>query len=220
MTRRLVIGITGASGTIYGIRALQLVREIGDVETHLVMSYGARLTMSHELDITVSEVHSLADAVYNERDLGAALSSGSFQTVGMFVAPCSIKALSGIANSYSDNLITRAADVTLKEKRRLVLMVRESPLHVGHLRLMTLAAEAGATICPPVPAFYTKPRNLGDMIDHTIGRALDLFGFDSAAVNRWPGRQGTDTHKEAWTDEQGEDATPCEDLIRGSEVFF
>lgn len=184
---KLVVGITGASGIIYGVRALQMLRAMNEVETHLVMSYGARLTLSQELDMTVSEVHALADVVYNDRDLGAALSSGSFKTAGMLVAPCSIKALSGIANSYADNLVTRAADVTLKEQRRLVLMVRESPLHAGHLRLMTMAAEAGAVICPPVPAFYTKPQSLDDVVNHTVGRALDLFGFESPTVRRWSG---------------------------------
>lgn len=187
MKRRLVVGITGASGVIYGVRALQLLQAIDDVEVHLVMSHGARLTLRQELDMTAGEVASLADVVYNEKDLGARLSSGSFDTMGMVVMPCSIKALSGIANSYSDNLVTRAADVTLKEQRRLVLVVRESPLHAGHLRLLTLAASAGAIICPPVPAFYTRPKNLDDMVDHTVGRILDLFGFDAGVVQRWSG---------------------------------
>jgi 4-hydroxy-3-polyprenylbenzoate decarboxylase len=187
MKRRLVVGITGASGVIYGVRALQLLQKIDDVEVHLVMSHGARLTLRQELDMTASEVASLADRVYNEKDLGSRLSSGSFDTMGMVVVPCSIKALSGIANSYSDNLVTRAADVTLKEQRRLVLVVRESPLHAGHLRLLTLAASAGAIICPPVPAFYTRPKSLDDMVNHTVGRILDLFGLDAGVVQRWSG---------------------------------
>lgn len=192
MTRRLVVGITGASGIIYGVRALQMLRAMGEVETHLVMSYGARLTLSQEMDMAVSEVNALADVVHNDRDLGSALSSGSFKTAGMLVAPCSIKALSGIANSYADTLVTRAADVTLKEQRRLVLMVRESPLHTGHLRLMTMASEVGAVICLPVPAFYTRPQSLDDVVNHTVGRALDLFGFESPSVRRWAGVRSID----------------------------
>jgi 4-hydroxy-3-polyprenylbenzoate decarboxylase len=187
MKRRLVVGITGASGVIYGVRALQLLQKVDDVEAHLVMSHGARLTLRQELDMTVGEVTALADVVYNEKDLGAKLSSGSFDTMGMVIMPCSIKALSGIANSYSDNLVTRAADVTLKEQRRLVLMVRESPLHAGHLRLLTLAASAGAVICPPVPAFYTRPKTLDDVVEHTVGRILDLFGLETGVVQRWSG---------------------------------
>lgn len=185
MTRRLVIGMTGASGVVYGVRALQVLREVGDVETHLVMSQGARLTLNYEMDMTVEDVKGLADVVHSERDLGASLSSGSFQTIGMLVIPCSIKTLSGVANAYSDNLIVRAADVTLKERRRLVLLVRETPLHAGHLRLMSQATEAGAVILPPVPAFYGRPETLDDVIDQTVGRSLDLFGIDTGRVHRW-----------------------------------
>lgn len=194
MMRRLVIGMTGASGVVYGVRALQVLREVGDVETHLVMSQGARLTLNYEMDMPVEDVKALADVVHSERDLGASLSSGSFQTIGMLVIPCSIKTLSGVANAYSDNLIVRAADVTLKERRRLVLVVRETPLHAGHLRLMSQATDAGAVILPPVPAFYGRPETLDDVIDQTVGRSLDLFGIDTGRVHRW---------KEEGTEEKG-----------------
>jgi 4-hydroxy-3-polyprenylbenzoate decarboxylase len=185
---RLVVAITGASGVVYGIRALGLLREQAPhVESHLVLSRGARLTLAHETGTTVTAVKALADVVYNEHDLGAALSSGSFQTMGMLVLPCSIKTLSGIANCFSDNLVTRAADVTLKERRRLVLVVRETPLHAGHLRLMTHATEAGAVIMPPVPAFYNRPSSLDEVVDQTVGRCLDLFGINTRVVRRWSG---------------------------------
>ena len=188
MTRRLIVAITGASGAIYGVRALELLRACGDVETHLVLSKGARTTIGYELDISVPEIMELADVVHQEANLGASIASGSFATEGMLVAPCSIKALSGIATSYADNLVTRAADVVLKERRRLVLLVRETPLHAGHLRLMSMATESGAVVMPPVPSFYHRPTSLDDVVDQTVGRALDLFGIQTPVVHRWTGR--------------------------------
>jgi 4-hydroxy-3-polyprenylbenzoate decarboxylase len=183
--RRLVIAITGASGAIFGIRALELLRGVEDVETHVVVTRGARRTILEETDHTVAEVCALADHVHAEHDLGAAVSSGSFRTDGMLVAPCSIKTLSAIVNCYADNLVVRAADVTLKEGRKLVLLVRETPMHKGHLRLLLSAAENGATIMPPVPAFYHRPDTIEALVDQTVGRALDQFGFDLDVVRRW-----------------------------------
>jgi 4-hydroxy-3-polyprenylbenzoate decarboxylase len=181
---RLVVGISGASGVIYGVRLLKLLKKL-PVETHLVMSRSAELTLAYETDLKVSEVQALADAVYPVGDLGAALSSGSFRTLGMIVAPCSVRSLGEIAAGTGSTLLTRAADVTLKERRRLVLMVRETPLHLGHLRAMLAVTEMGAIIAPPVPAFYARPQSLEEMVDHTLGRVLDLFGLDSGTVRRW-----------------------------------
>ena len=181
---RLVVGISGASGVIYGVRLLELLKKL-PVETHLVMSRSAELTLAYETDLKVSEVQALADAVYPVGDLGAALSSGSFRTMGMVVAPCSVRSLGEIAAGTGSSLLTRAADVTLKERRRLVLMVRETPLHMGHLRAMLALTEMGAIIAPPVPAFYARPQSLEEMVDHTLGRVLDLFGLDSGTVRRW-----------------------------------
>jgi flavin prenyltransferase len=183
--RRLIVGISGASGVIYGIRTLQVLREIPDIETHLVLTPSAKRTISEETDWAAEAVEALADVVHNHRDIGAAIASGSFQTMGMLVAPCSIKSLSGIVNSYSDNLLIRAADVCLKEQRRLVLMVRETPFHLGHLELMANAARYGALIVPPVPAFYNKPQSIDDIIDHSVGKALDLFGIGHRLYKRW-----------------------------------
>lgn len=188
---RLIVAITGASGAVYGVRMLQVLRERADVETHLILTRGARATIGYELDLTVPEIQALADVVHPETNLGASISSGSFQTLGMIVAPCSMKALSGIANSFSDNLVIRAADVVLKERRRLVLLVRETPLHAGHLRLMVHATENGAIVMPPVPAFYHRPATIEALVDQTVGRALDLFGLGSGHVHRWSGH-GTD----------------------------
>jgi 4-hydroxy-3-polyprenylbenzoate decarboxylase len=188
MSRRIVVGISGASGAVFGIRALEMLREIDDLETHLVISAGARTTIAMETDQTVDEVNGLADVVHKESNLAASISSGSFRTDGMLIAPCSIKTLSAIANSFADNLLARAADVTLKERRPLVLLFRETPLHVGHIRLMLQAAEAGATLMPPVPAFYHRPRTIDDVVDQTVGRALDQLGLDAPAVSRWSGR--------------------------------
>jgi 4-hydroxy-3-polyprenylbenzoate decarboxylase len=187
-SKRIVIGITGASGVIYGIRLLEILRELG-VGTHLVMSQAARITLAMESDLKADDVEALADVVHSNKDVGAVCSSGSFRTMGMIVAPCSIKTLSEIATGVTSTLISRAADVTLKERRRLVLMLRETPLHLGHIRAMAAATEAGAIICPPVPAFYTRPQSLDEMVDHTLGRVLDLFDIDAGLAHRWTGRK-------------------------------
>lgn len=178
MTRRLVVGISGASGVIYGIRMLEVLRDVADVETHLVMSAAARQTIALETDWSHGDVEALADVVYKPGDIAAALSSGSFRTMGMVVIPCSMGTLSDIATSSSDNLLARAADVTLKEHRRLILVPRESPLHLGHLRLMVQSAEIGAIVCPPMPAFYQRPQTIGQIIDHTLSRLLDLLEIE------------------------------------------
>ncbi|HEX9464672.1 MAG TPA: UbiX family flavin prenyltransferase [Alphaproteobacteria bacterium] len=182
--RRLIVGISGASGTIYGVRLLQVLSG-SDIETHLVMTRSAEVTMAYEMDMKVKDIHALADIVYPVADIGAAISSGSFKTEGMIVAPCSIRSLAEIAYGNTTNLLSRAADVVLKERRRLVLMVRETPLHVGHLRAMTHVSEIGAIVMPPVPAFYARPKTVDDMVNHTVGRALDLFGIDNSLVRRW-----------------------------------
>ncbi|WP_320712795.1 UbiX family flavin prenyltransferase [Enterobacter cloacae] len=173
--KRLIVGLSGASGAIYGVRLLQVLRDVAEVETHLVMSQAARQTLSLETDLSLRDVQALADVVHDARDIAASISSGSFKTAGMVILPCSIKTLSGIVNSYTDTLVTRAADVVLKERRPLVLCVRETPLHLGHLRLMTQAAELGAVIMPPVPAFYHRPASLDDVINQTVNRVLDQF---------------------------------------------
>ncbi|BBT91624.1 UbiX family flavin prenyltransferase [Enterobacter mori] len=187
--KRLIIGISGASGAIYGVRLLQVLRDVAGVETHLVMSQAARQTLSLETDLSLRDVQALADVVHDARDIAASISSGSFKTAGMVILPCSIKTLSGIVNSYTDTLVTRAADVVLKERRPLVLCVRETPLHVGHLRLMTQAAELGAVIMPPVPAFYHRPQTLDDIINQTVNRVLDQFDIDlpEDLFIRWQG---------------------------------
>ena len=182
--QRLIVGISGASGVIYGVRLLESLRNL-TVETHLVMSKPAEVTLAYETELKVSDVHGLADVWYPAGDMGAALSSGSFRTLGMVVAPCSMRTLAEIAGGVTTSLLTRAADVVLKERRRLVLMVRETPLHSGHLRNMLTVSEMGAIIAPPVPAFYARPAGLDDMIDQTVGRVLDLFDFESDAVRRW-----------------------------------
>ena len=187
--KRLIIGISGASGAIYGVRLLQVLREVPDIETHLVMSQAARQTLSLETDLSLRDVQALADVVHDARDIAASISSGSFRTMGMVILPCSMKTLSGIVNSYTDGLLTRAADVVLKERRPLVLCVRETPLHLGHLRLMTQAAEIGAVIMPPVPAFYHRPQTIDDIINQTVNRVLDLFNIDlpHELFTRWQG---------------------------------
>lgn len=187
--KRLIIGLSGASGAIYGVRLLQVLRDVADVETHLVMSQAARQTLSLETDLSLRDVQALADVVHDARDIAASISSGSFKTAGMVILPCSIKTLSGIVNSYTDTLVTRAADVVLKERRPLVLCVRETPLHLGHLRLMTQAAELGAVIMPPVPAFYHRPQTLDDIINQTVNRVLDQFDIDlpDDLFTRWQG---------------------------------
>jgi 4-hydroxy-3-polyprenylbenzoate decarboxylase len=184
--QRLVVGITGASGVILGIRLLEVLRPM-PVETHLVLSPAGRATIAQETDWKVSDVLDLADVSYSHADIGAAIASGSFTTLGMVVIPCSIKTLSSVANSYADDLMARAADVTLKEGRPLVLVVRETPLHRGHLRLMSLAAEAGAVIFPPVPAFYSRPQSLEEMVDNTVGRVLARLGIENAGYQEWRG---------------------------------
>ncbi|HVC57836.1 MAG TPA: UbiX family flavin prenyltransferase [Stellaceae bacterium] len=181
---RLVVGISGASGAIYGARLLELLRPLA-VETHLVMSRSAEVTLALETDLKPADLRSRADVVHRADDLAAAISSGSFPTLGMIVAPCSVRSMAEIASGATTTLLTRAADVTLKERRRLVLVVRETPLHTGHLRTMTALSEIGAIIAPPVPAFYAKPQSLAEMIDQTLGRILDLFGLDAGTVRRW-----------------------------------
>ena len=186
MKPRLVVGISGASGVVYGIRLLELLRPTV-IETHLVMSRSAKVTLTQELDIGVAEVSALAKVVHQFDNIGASISSGSFRTLGMVIAPCSMRSLAEIASGVTSSLVTRAADVVLKERRRLVLIVREAPLHLGHLRSMTAATEMGAIVYPPVPAFYARPENLEQMVDHTLGRVLDLFDIETRAVSRWGG---------------------------------
>ncbi len=187
--KRLIVGISGASGVIYGVRMLQILKTLPDVETHLVMSNAARQTLALESDYSVREVQGFADVVHDVRDIAASISSGSFKTAGMIILPCSMKTLSGIVHSYSDGLLTRAADVVLKERRKLVLCVRETPLHVGHLRMMTTAAEMGAIIMPPMPAFYHRPGNVAQIIDQTINRVIDQFDMTlpEDLFTRWQG---------------------------------
>lgn len=183
-TIRLVVGISGASGVIYGVRLLEALKQL-PIETHLVMTRTAEVTLAHETRMKVAAVRRLADVAHRIDDLAAAISSGSFRTLGMIVAPCSMRSLGEIANGISSNLLTRAADVVLKERRRLVLVTRETPLHAIHLRNMLALSEMGAIIAPPVPAFYNKPQGLDDIVDHTVGRVLDLFDLDTGKVKRW-----------------------------------
>ncbi|MDB5556422.1 MAG: hypothetical protein JWL86_6406 [Rhizobium sp.] len=182
--RRLIVGISGASGVIYGIRLLEVLRDIG-LETHLIMSSAAEVTLAHETDMKVVDVRALASHWYAPGNIAAGISSGSFRTMGMIIAPCSIRTMSEIATGMTTGLMSRAADVVLKERRRLVLMVRETPLHLGHLQTMTRLAEMGAIIAPPVPAFYNRPATLADLVDHSVGRVLDLFDLDAGIVRRW-----------------------------------
>jgi 4-hydroxy-3-polyprenylbenzoate decarboxylase len=184
MKKRIVIGISGASGVTYGVRMLDVLRET-DFETHLIISNAGRLNIEIETSYKPADVEAMADFVYDHKDMAASLASGSFLTEGMVVVPCTIKSLSGIANSYNENLLVRTADVTLKEKRKLVLVVRETPLHVGHLRLMTQAAEMGAHILPPVPSFYHQPETIEDIIDQTIGKVFDYMGIEHDLFRRW-----------------------------------
>jgi 4-hydroxy-3-polyprenylbenzoate decarboxylase len=182
---KFIIGISGATGAIYGIRLLEALRHREGFETHLVITEMGRATISMETDYTVQTVEKLATHVYNIKDLAAAISSGSYRTDGMIVAPCSVKTLSAVANCTNDNLLTRAADVTLKERRRLVLLFRETPLHAGHCRLMLDATRNGAIVMPPLPAFYTRPQTINELVDHTVGRVLDLWGVDFGGLKRW-----------------------------------
>ena len=181
---RLIVGITGASGAVYGLCALDLLRALG-VETHLVTSRAAALTLSSETDLSLADLHSRADVVHKTADVGASIASGSFKTLGMLIAPCSMRTVSAIAYGGGDNLLVRAADVVLKERRRLVLMTRESPLHLGHLRAMAQATEMGAVIAPPAPAFYAKPKTIEEMVEQTVARTLDLFELDAPQTRRW-----------------------------------
>lgn len=182
--QRLVVGISGASGIIYGVRLLQLLRD-HPVETHLVMSKSAELTLNYELDMSADEVRSLAAEVHAIKNVGASIASGSFPALGMIIAPCSVRTMSEIATGVTSSLLTRAADVTLKERRKLVLMVREAPLHTGHLRTMTALSEMGAIIAPPMPAFYARPQTIDDLVNHSVARVLDLFDIDTQGIKRW-----------------------------------
>ncbi len=188
---RLIVGISGASGTIYGVRLLEMLRA-AEIETHLVMSKSAEMTLVYETDLKPKDVRALASVHYPISDIGAAISSGSFPTMGMVVAPCSIRTMSEIASGVTASLLSRAADVVLKEKRRLVLALRETPLHVGHLRSMLTLAEIGAVVAPIVPAFYNRPKTVDDIVNHTCGRLLDLFGIDTGVVKRWKGGRPDD----------------------------
>ncbi len=184
---RIIIGISGASGAIYGIRLLEALRDQKSVETHLVMSSTGRMNIQIETDWKAQDVERLADVVHRNNDIGAMIASGSYQSDGMIVAPCSMKTLSAIVNSYADNLLCRAADVMLKERKRLILVPRESPLHSGHCRLLYKAARMGIDIAPPMPAFYNRPQSVDDIVNHTVGRLLDLLGLESGMVKRWEG---------------------------------
>lgn len=190
MPKRLIIALSGASGQIYGIRLLEILKQTPEIETHAVISPSAAMTIAQETAYTPKQVESLADVLYRPGDIGAAIASGSYETMGMIVAPCSIKSLSSIAHSYDADLLTRAADVQLKEGRPVVLVVREAPLHLGHLRLMTQAAEIGCVIFPPVPAFYSLPQTLDDMIDNTCGRILARIGIANELYKEWMGMRG------------------------------
>ena len=189
--RRLVVGISGASGTIYGVRLLEMLKKT-DIETHLIMSKSAEMTLVYETDLKPKDVRALATVNHPMADIGASISSGSFPTMGMIVLPCSIKTMSEIATGVTSSLLSRAADVVLKEKRRLVLAVRETPLHGGHLRTLTTLADIGAVVAPIVPAFYNKPKTVDDIINHTVGRLLDFFGVETKAVKRWEGGPAED----------------------------
>jgi 4-hydroxy-3-polyprenylbenzoate decarboxylase len=189
LKKRLIVGISGASGIIYGIRLLEVLREVDGIETHLIISSAAKRTALLETDYTIDQIQSLADKVYSFNDIAASISSGSYKTIGMVIIPCAVKTLSGIANSYNDNLILRAADVVLKDQRRLVLVLRETPLHLGHVRLMAQVIEMGAILMPPMPAFYHRPQTIDDIINQTVNRVLDLFDIELPAdlFNRWQG---------------------------------
>ncbi len=184
---RLIVGMSGASGVIYGVRLLEALKRESDAETHLILSDSAKININLETEWSVKDVQALADHVHSNRDIAATIASGSFQTAGMIVVPCAMKTLSAIANSYADSLIVRAADVILKERRRLVLVPRETPLHTGHCELLYKASQLGAIIAPPMPAHYIKPQSIDDLVNHHVGRILDLFDIDSAFVKRWQG---------------------------------
>lgn len=192
---QLIIGMSGASGVIYGIRLLEVLKGVADVETHLIMSESAKLNIGIETEWSPADVKALADHVHSNKDIAANIASGSFQTAGMIVAPCAIKTLSAIANSYADSLIVRAADVVLKERRRLVLVPRETPFHTGHCELLLKASQIGAIIAPPMPAMYIKPQSIDDLVNHHVGRVLDLFDLDPGIVSRWQGSRGMESGK-------------------------
>ena len=185
--KRLIIAITGATGAVYGVRLLQVLRASSGIETHLLVSDAGVLNLNQELDMNRKDVEALAHVVHNVRDVGASIASGSFQTEGMIVAPCSMRTLAAVAHGLSDNLISRAADVVLKERRRLLLMVRETPFNLAHLRNMTAVTEMGGIIYPPLPGFYQRPQSIAEMVDHTVGRVLDLFTVEHALTPRWNG---------------------------------
>jgi 4-hydroxy-3-polyprenylbenzoate decarboxylase len=205
--KRLIVGISGASGVIYGIRMLEMLKAIGGVETHLVMSRYARMNIEIETTYTPQYVEDLADEVHSYSNQAASISSGSFKTDGMVIAPCSMKTLSGIANSSADSLLVRAADVVLKEQRRLVLMPREAPLHVGHCKLLYEVAQLGAVIAPPMPAFYNQPQTIDDLVNQSVGRVLDLFDLDTGILKRWEGLNNR-SDKPAENEEADESTTP------------
>jgi flavin prenyltransferase len=188
--RKLIVAITGATGAIYGVRILDMLRKLGGVETHLLISSAGWLNIQHELQLTKDDLHARADVVHSVRDVGASIASGSFATDGMIIAPCSMKTLASVAHGLSDNLIARAADVTLKERRRLVLLVRETPFNLAHLRNMTAVTEMGGVIFPPLPAFYNQPASIDEMVDHTVARVLDLFALGPALSPAWQGLRG------------------------------
>jgi flavin prenyltransferase len=206
--RRMIVGISGATGAIYGLRLLDVLRGL-DIETHLVISKAGERSLCYEIDLTVREVRAMADHWYADADIGAAIASGSFRTMGMVVAPCSVRSLSAIAGGGTDGLLTRAADVCLKERRRVVLMFREAPLHAGHVRAMARATENGAVVFPPVPAFYDRPQSIDEMVNHTVGRVLDLFDVDAGIVRRWTGRPAPAASAARILAKSSEEATPC-----------
>jgi 4-hydroxy-3-polyprenylbenzoate decarboxylase len=212
--KRIIVGISGASGVIYGIRLLEVLRSVEGIETHVVISPAAHRTLALETDLPPKHVEAIADKVYRPGDIAAAISSGSFRAAGMIVAPCSIKTISGIAMSYSENLLLRAADVTLKERRPLVLLVRETPLHLGHLRLLVQVAELGAVVMPPMPAFYHRPKTLEEVIDQTVNRSLDMLGveLDHDLFTRWQGPPEKSTHRSL----AGIDHTPTDPSLNGA----
>ncbi len=195
MTKRIIVGVTGAAGSIYGVRILQELRNASNIETHLIVSRAGLLNVATELDMQRSELEALADVVHSDRDIGANIASGSYQTDGMIIAPCSMKTLAAIGTGLTDNLVSRAADVVLKERRRLVLMVREAPLNLVHLRNMTTVTEMGGVIFPPVPSFYAKLESIEAMVDQSVGRVLDLFELNSDLVRRWQGVNDTDVDR-------------------------
>jgi len=211
--RRLIVGISGATGIVYGIRLLQMLKE-ANIESHLVVSKASEKILAYETNMTVRDLRSLADVTYSISNVGAAIASGSFKTMGMVIAPCSIRTMSEIASGVTSNLLTRAADVVLKERRRLVLMLRETPLHAGHLRSMLAVTESGGIIAPPVPAFYTRPETLDDIINHTVGRVLDLFDIDVECVKRWGEETNSYVLKQNLTEVEMSDDNTLEEYSR------